>query len=136
MKISPNAPCPCHRGGKYKKCCGQWHRGRKAPTPTALMRSRFSAYALGLVDYVLATTHPDGPHDGRYGQREQVEAFCRNTDFDGLEILDASEVEGDRGEVAFHATLRQGGRDASFGERSVFFRVDGRWLYHSGERLN
>ena len=98
------------------------------------MRSRYSAYALGLVDYVLNTTHPDGPHHGRYGQREEVQAFCRNTAFEGLKVLDASE-DGDRGEVAFHATLSQNGADVSFGERSVFFRVNGRWLYHSGTRL-
>jgi SEC-C motif-containing protein len=87
-----------------------------------------------LVDYVLKTTHPDGPHHGRYGQREELEAFCTNTDFDGLQILDAS-TEDERGEVLFEATLRQQGRDASFGERSVFYKVDGRWLYHSGERI-
>ncbi len=130
VKISPNAPCPCLRGTKYKKCCGMWHRGRPAPSPTALMRSRFSAYALGLVDYILQTTHADGAP----GSREDVLSFCENTEFAGLEILDRSE-DGDRGEVTFRATLRQGGRDASFGERSLFFKVDGRWQYHSGERL-
>jgi len=98
------------------------------------MRSRYSAYALGLVDYVLATTHPDGPHHGRYGQREEVAAFCANTDFQGLQVLEARE-EGAHGEVRFRARLAQGGRDASFGEHSVFFKVSGRWLYHSGERL-
>ena len=134
MNTSPNAPCACHSGAKYKKCCAPWHRTGRAPNPAALMRSRFSAYALGLVDYVLQTTHPDGPHHGRYGQREEVEAFCANTDFEGLEIVAAS-AEGDRGEVTFKATLRQGSRDASFGERSQFFKVDSRWLYHSGERL-
>jgi len=134
VKISPNAQCPCYGGAKYKKCCGMWHRGRSAPTPTALMRSRFSAYSLHHVDYVLRTTHPDGPHFGRYGKREEIEQFCRVTEFQGLEILDASE-DGDRAEVAFRASLRQGTRDASFGERSVFHRVNGCWFYHSGEAL-
>ena len=97
------------------------------------MRSRYAAYALGQVDYVLKTTHPDGPHHGRYGQREQVEAFCRDTSFDGLTVLESSE-QGDRGYVSFRAALTQRGADASFGEKSLFFRVDGRWLYHSGER--
>ena len=97
------------------------------------MRSRYSAYALGLVDYVLRTTHPDGPHHGGPEQREAVARFCRDTTFEGLAVHEVS-ADGDRGEVAFHATLSQGGRDASFGERSVFFRVDGRWLYHSGTR--
>lgn len=133
-KISPNAPCPCGRSAKYKKCCGLWHGGRPAPTPEALMRSRYSAYALGLVDYVMATTHPDGPHHGRYGQRDEIEQFCRTTSFDGLEVLESS-TDGDDGMVAFRATLSQAGRDASFGERSRFHRLDGRWLYHSGDRI-
>lgn len=95
------------------------------------MRSRYAAYALGKVDYVLKTTHPDGPHHGRYGQREQIEAFCRETSFDGLKVLSSSQ-DGDQGQVTFWATLTRGGADVSFGERSRFYRVDGRWLYHSG----
>jgi SEC-C motif-containing protein len=95
------------------------------------MRSRFSAYALGLVDYVLASTHPDGPHHGRYGQREEVASFCERTQFEALRVLE-SDVEGDQGHVAFFATLSQSGTDCSFGELSTFYLVDGRWLYHSG----
>ena len=134
VKISPNAPCPCHGGAKYKKCCGRWHGGRPAPTPTALMRSRFRAYALHRVDYILETTHPESPHRQAVDQRAAVERFCRATTFGGLEIFGAS-ADGDRGEVSFHASLSQGERDASFGERSLFHRVGGRWLYHSGVSL-
>ncbi len=127
----PNAPCPCTSGAKYKRCCKPWHDGRPAPTPEALMRSRFAAYRLGLVAYVLETTDPTGPQaraDGRAWARD-VDAFCRRTDFQGLEVLEAS-AEGDAGVVRFRARLAQGGRDASFEERSAFRRVDGRWLYH------
>jgi SEC-C motif-containing protein len=94
------------------------------------MRSRYSAYALHRVDYVLATTHPDGEQGT---DPAAIARFCENTDFDGLEILAASQ-NGSRGEVEFRASLTQGGKDASFGERSVFIQVDGRWLYHSGAR--
>lgn len=88
------------------------------------MRSRYSAYALGLVDYVLATTHPDGPPTSA----ESVARFCRDTAFEGLTVEHHSE-DGDHGEVRFHAQLTQHGQDASFSEHSVFERVDGRWLY-------
>ncbi len=134
-KLSPNAPCPCHSGAKYKRCCAPFHQGDAPPTPEALMRSRFSAYALEKVDYILESTHRDGPHHGRYGQRQEVAAFCKTTSFDDLEIRDSSE-RGDRGEVAFYAHLNRDGNDVSFGERSLFFRVDGRWLYHSGTPLS
>src|ERR1035437_9077691 len=65
MKKSPHAAdaaCPCDSGQSYAACCGPWHSGlavgAHAPTPQALMRSRYSAYVLGLIDYLLATWHP------------------------------------------------------------------------------
>src|SRR5947208_1479091 len=61
-KQGPNEPCPCHSKKKYKKCCGPAHGGTPAPTPEALMRSRYSAYVLGLAEYVLDTTSKDSPH--------------------------------------------------------------------------
>lgn len=97
------------------------------------MRSRYAAYALGKVDYILETTDPSGPHfeaDAR-AWRASVEGFCRETEFLGLEVISSSE-EGERGEVAFRVRLTQGGQDASFGERSSFVRVAERWLYHAG----
>lgn len=132
MKWGPNQPCPCGRGAKYKRCCLPLHRGRPAPDPESLMRSRFAAYAAGEVEYVLATTHPVGPM-GRIDQgawEAEVRDFCRRTDFVGLEILDAGE-SGDTGWVRFRAHLLQAGQDASFVEHSHFVRRDGRWFYHS-----
>ncbi|HHD72452.1 MAG TPA: zinc chelation protein SecC, partial [Epsilonproteobacteria bacterium] len=26
-KYSPNLPCPCQSGRKYKKCCALYHKG-------------------------------------------------------------------------------------------------------------
>lgn len=98
------------------------------------MRSRYTAYAGGISEYILATTHPDGPHhsDDRRQWTRDVRAFAEGTDFVGLDVL-ASDEDGDVGHVTFRAHLRQDGRDASFTERSTFYRVDDRWLYHSGE---
>ncbi|NVB38556.1 SEC-C domain-containing protein [Pseudenhygromyxa sp. WMMC2535] len=136
MAISAGAACPCGSGRKYKRCCRPLHEGKAAKNPEALMRSRYSAYALGLVEYILATTHPDSP----LAKRDklvwvgEVASFCQGTRFEGLEVREAS-AEGARGMVAFFVRLSAQGRDTSFGERSVFFRVGGRWLYHSGELL-
>jgi SEC-C motif-containing protein len=127
-KHGPNEPCPCCSGKKYKRCCGPLHGGAPAPTPEALMRSRYAAYALGLVDYVLVTTAPDGPQANP--DRRDVEDFAARTTFAGLEVLGAGS-EGDGGWVQFRAILTQGGRDASFVEKSAFVRREGRWLYHS-----
>ena len=51
--------CPCGSGTPYDACCGVLHRGeRQAATPEELMRSRYSAYALGDLGYVDRTWHP------------------------------------------------------------------------------
>jgi SEC-C motif-containing protein len=132
-KPGANKACPCGSGDKYKRCCRPLHRGAAPASPEALMRSRFSAYALGEVEYILASTHPQSPLAQR--DREtwagEVEAFCRATTFEGLEIRSAR-AEAGVGEVVFVARLSRGGEDVSFGERSKFLREGDRWLYHSG----
>jgi len=134
MKPAPNAPCPCGSGQKLKRCCRPFHRGAPAPTPEALMRSRYAAYVTGAVDYVIETTDPTGPqhHPDRAAWAREVEAFCRATRFEGLEVLDAPAPEGDRGWVTFRARLTRDGHDVSFAERSEFRRREGRWLYFAG----
>ena len=55
-------PCPCESGKRYAECCGRWHAGPQflqAPDAEALMRSRYSAFVLDRLDYLLATWHPD-----------------------------------------------------------------------------
>jgi SEC-C motif-containing protein len=134
VTIPPNDLCPCSSGSKYKRCCRPLHQGVPAETPEALMRSRFSAYAAGLVDYVIDSTDPRGPQwkQDRAAWSREIGSFCRGTVFEGLEILDSRE-EGDGGRVRFHAKLRQGGGDASFLEDSTFVKSEGRWLYSSGQ---
>ena len=133
--LPPNASCPCDSGRKYKKCCRRAHLGDPAPSPEALMRSRYAAYALGLVDHLLRTTDPSGPHfeadTARW--RADVQAFCEQTTFDGLEVLEAR-AEGDQGIVDFRARLSSTEGATVMAERSLFRRAEGRWLYHSGVR--
>lgn len=125
-----NSRCPCHSGKSYKDCCQPFHEGKLAPpTALALMRSRYSAYAKHLPDYIVRTTHPENPKYMR--SHKEILEFCRNTEFAGLKILDFTE-EGKTAYVTFHAGLKQKGRDVSFTERSLFNKVDGCWLYRDG----
>ena len=51
--------CPCGSGATYVACCGPLHIGSTtAATAEQLMRSRYSAFAVGDADYLLATWHP------------------------------------------------------------------------------
>ena len=51
--------CLCGRNKPFEQCCGRYLSGKKfAKTPEQLMRSRYSAYALGgYGQYLLDTWH-------------------------------------------------------------------------------
>ena len=130
--LSPNAPCPCGSGLKYKKCCRPYHLGKRAADALILMKSRYSAYAAGVADYILRTTHPECPEysDDSKAWRDAVLFFSENTRFVKLDIL---EVEP--GEVESFVTFRARFDDGEMTERSRFLNVDGAWLYRSGELI-
>lgn len=134
-RFPPEAPCACHSGERYRRCCMPLHEGEPADTPSALMRSRYAAYALGRVEYVIDTTTDDSPHrrPDRDAWQRDLEHFSNHTDFDDLEIVDAGDGPGDdEAWVTFRAELNQPDGDASFTERSRFVRGDdGRWRYHA-----
>lgn len=86
------------------------------------MRSRYSAYVMGLVDYLRATWHPSTvPPDLTL---EPVKWL-------GLEVRHA-QATGDTGEVVFVARCRDGGRAQRMQETSRFVRQSGRWYYLDG----
>lgn len=53
----PGGPCPCGSRKAYALCCWRWHSGEVAPDAEALMRSRYAAYVMKRLDYILATWH-------------------------------------------------------------------------------
>ena len=133
MKLAPNLPCACHSGIKYKRCCRPIHRGRPAEGPDTLVRARFSGFAYGLAGFVMGTTDPSGPvfeADAEAWERS-ILSFSGGTLFTGLAILAVTHGAAE-GRVTFRASLRQGGKDASFTEQSRFVRSGDAWLYHSG----
>lgn len=102
------------------------------------MRSRFAAFAVGAVDYLMETTDPEGPQAEADAARWRsgLLRWCRVATFERLEVLEATlDPDGARGTVTFHATIRAEGADHSFRERSRFRRVDGRWRYVDGDLL-
>ncbi len=126
--------CPCHSKKLYEACCKPLHDGKPADNACALMRSRYSAYAMGKAPYIVSTTCPTNPLF-RQQPLERIAGilqFCQETSFDGLEIIECADGE-QVSFVTFKATLHQGGQDASFTEKSRFKKISGPWLYVSGE---
>jgi SEC-C motif domain protein len=127
--------CPCHSGVRYVACCGPYHAGeREAPTPEALMRSRYAAFALGLGDYLVRTLSA-GHADRGTDVATLTLALSRAKDtqrFLGLTILEASAGDTE-GFVTFRARIFERGADRSFTERSRFVREGDAWRYDRGE---
>ncbi len=126
--------CPCDKKDFYQKCCGRYHHGALAEDALTLMRSRFSAYALGQVEYIADTTHVENPGYGRDRARwlAELRDFSQNTKFLYLTILSFEDAM-DTAFVTFTAHLSQSNQDATFTEKSTFLRENGRWFYRSGE---
>lgn len=121
--MSDPAHCPCDPTRAYAACCGSFHAGSDAAGPEALMRSRFSAFALGLDDYLLATWHAS--------TRPASLAADGATRWVRLDVVE-SDTLADRGRVHFRATFRDGRRWGVLEEDSRFVCEAGRWYYLDG----
>lgn len=123
--------CPCGSGATLGACCGPLLDGHPAATAEALMRSRYTAFALAGVhpassDHLWRTWHPSTrPEDVRAEPGQQ---------WLGLSILDVVDGGPDdqTGEVTFEARWRQGRTQGVMHERSTFVRRGGRWTYLDG----
>ena len=123
--------CPCGSGNPFEACCGPIIAGAPAPTAEALMRSRYTAYATGAIDHVVAT-HDPGTRDEV--DREAIEKWSRESEWVGLEIVarERGEAADEDGVVEFIARWRTRGGLLSHHERSRFRKAEGRWVYVDG----
>lgn len=121
--------CYCDSGLMYVACCAPFHHGVAAPTPEALMRSRYSAYVLNLNDYLQLTWH-----SSTRPENVSVEVGLK---WLGLSVEKAWIASENEGFVEFIARYKVGGARAErLNEVSRFVRecVAGecRWFYVDG----
>jgi SEC-C motif-containing protein len=120
--------CPCGLGEPYAACCGRLHRGEvKAASAELLMRSRFSAFAVGAADYLQSSWHP--------ATRPANLSLDPELRWIRLEIISTSaggflDAEGT---VRFRAHYEDQGRRGCLDELSRFTRLAGSWVYLDGE---
>ena len=91
------------------------------------MRSRYSAFVLGDVPYLLATWHTS--------QRPGQLTLEDGTKWLGLEIKQHRLTGQDSAEVEFVARFRVSGKAIRQHERSRFVREDNHWFYVDGDVL-
>lgn len=123
-----SATCPCGSGNLLDGCCGRYHAGQPAPCAEALMRSRYSAYVLGLVDYLLDTTLP-AQKAGL--DRDAISQWSAQSTWLGLQV-EGTELIGGQPEhafVTFTARWHDADGEHRHRERSAFVQHDGRWYF-------
>lgn len=116
--------CPCLSGLPCNECCGRLHRGEaRAATAEQLMRSRFSAFAVGDADYVLRSWHPSTRPSSL-----DLDDSLRWYRLDIVRTVAGGPLDA-RGEVVFTAHFRSPDGPGVLTEHSLFERVDGEWFY-------
>jgi SEC-C motif domain protein len=121
--------CLCGSGQEYDHCCGLFHSGEKKPATAAeLMRTRFTAYAMHNVDYLLNTWDASSRPAEIDFSKEEVE-WCR------LEIVDCKKgrEKDSRGIVEFKAFYLLNGEEHVMREISRFKKINGKWTYLDGQ---
>jgi SEC-C motif domain protein len=126
--------CPCGSDLTFDACCGPYLAGEASPpTAEALMRSRYTAYTRGDIDYLANTLVAESR---AAFDRAATTAWAMQSKWLCLRILF---VEGggpaDReGVVAFVATYSKGGQTMEHHEVSQFRRGErGAWRFVSGD---
>ncbi len=90
------------------------------------MRSRYSAYVLGRLDYLRDTWHVST-------RPASIEADAAGLQWLGLEVRQHVVQDADHATVEFVARSKLAGRARRLHEVSRFVREDGRWFYVDGD---
>ena len=126
--MTSNELCPCNSGSPHSSCCEPLISGKRtAITAEALMRSRYTAYVVKNVGYLLKTWHPSTkPANISPGTiPEWYGLHVVSTEAGG-----ASDVAGT---VEFKATSLSQGKILQLHEKSRFVKEHDQWLYVDGD---
>jgi SEC-C motif domain protein len=131
------AVCACGSGNKYQECCEKYISGQEiAPTAESLMRSRYTAFTNGSIDYLFNTHHSSTKETL---DRTEVENWSKDSEWEGLTIKNiekGQEADSD-GSVEFIAEFKIDGVLQKHHEKASFKKEDdGRWYFQDGKVQN
>jgi SEC-C motif-containing protein len=124
--------CPCGSKKSLESCCLPYIEGRAAaPTAEALMRSRYTAFALARVDYIIESHHSTTRGEVAV---DAVKDWAERAEWLGLEIQEtqAGGPNDETGSVRFLARYREKGVVRDHLEDARFERENGVWKFVTG----
>jgi len=118
--------CYCKSNKVFSQCCEVFLRVFEVPnTALKLMRSRYSAYCLGDVNYLQATTHD---HTWTDEELKFIQDWADNSFWQHLDIVSSSQDT-----VEFKAYYIFEGKQHLHHEKSTFLKLNDIWKYVDGE---
>ncbi len=123
--------CPCGSGLAVKDCCKPFIQGKsQVATAEQLLRARYTAFALGDIDYIIQTHHSKTVHEIK---REEVQEWSASSEWLGLKIVqsEAGTVADTQGSIVFCANFRTRGEEKiqEHWEQSLFEKENGEWKF-------
>jgi SEC-C motif-containing protein len=124
--------CYCGSRKSFQDCCELYIKGiQKAPTAEALMRSRYSAYVIQAVDYLMATTHVS---QSKFHSEKEILHWAKSNKWIKLEIIFASknvvEFKAHHYEIQSKTDIIM--PTQIHHEKSTFVFENGSWFYVEG----
>lgn len=118
--------CYCGSSKTFENCCKIYIKGIQKPaTAEGLMRSRYSAFATGEADYLVATTHSS---TRKFHEKSDILAWSKSNQWIKLEVIASTETT-----VTFKAYYLDYQLKAQIHhEHSTFTFENGTWFYVDG----
>ena len=127
--------CPCGSTRPYSDCCESIINEKKdAITCEELMRSRYVAFTIANVDYLMRSHHAK---TRPIKEIRSIRKWAESVEWMGLVILntEAGKANDDIGYVEFRALYLEAGVMQQIHEKSLFKRENHKWVYVSGEHF-
>ncbi|MFT0211058.1 YchJ family protein [Pseudomonas sp. F1_0610] len=122
----PATMCRCNSEKPYAQCCKPYHLGELAPDAEKLMRSRYCAFAIGDIAYLVRTTVPN---QQRLLDQTAMYLWSTQSQWLGLQVIDYQAYTNDRSRVEFIAKWQDKNGEHSHHECSEFVLRDGAWYF-------
>lgn len=119
--------CYCNSGKNYAICCEPILLGiKKTETAEQCMRSRYAAYCLKKIDYIVETTFPS---QRKFYAKKSLESWANAVIWLKLEIISTSENQ-----VEFKAYFTEKNSKIQIHhEKSLFKFENGNWYFYEGD---
>ena len=124
--------CPCSSGAAFAECCEPIiTKAEQAKTAEQLMRSRYTAYATGNVDWIVDSQSADGRE---LVDRKATEEWSKRAEWHRMEVLEVQQggEDDDEGFVDFKAYYTMAGEEITHHEVASFRKEDGVWYFVDG----